>query len=196
MPIVMGTCTDKESKVDECIRRLTECNATTVALKTSPIALATLWMQNNLLPILPKFLQQKAALDLFQRHTMVFSNVPGPSRSIRFCGERVIGLQAIFANLLPQIIMLSYGGAIFANLVIDTDIISDSKVIEDFYLQEIMLMCEAYKIELPNNSVSDLLAPTCHSSKNGNGIGNGNIGVIDQESIVAASLATLKKMKK
>ena len=92
--------------------------------------------------------------------------------------------------------MLSYGGAIFANLVIDTDIISDSKVIEDFYLQEIMLMCEAYKIELPNNSVSDLLAPTCHSSKNGNGIGNGNIGVIDQESIVAASLATLKKMKK
>lgn len=188
MPIVMS---GNGKGDDACISRLKECHKTTVALKNSPMALATLWIQNNVLPCLPKFFQQKAALDLFQRHTMVFSNVPGPSRSIRLCGERVVGLQAIFANLLPQIIMLSYGGAIFANLVVDEEIVTDANIIEELYLLELLDLCKAYDIELPGHAkittTKDLLSPLGTSASH-------KIGTIDQEVIVPHSIATLKKI--
>ena len=62
-------------------------------IKKSPIAFVQLWIQSNLLPLLPKFLQQNTALDLFKRHSMVFSNVPGPDKATFFAGEKIVGMQ-------------------------------------------------------------------------------------------------------
>lgn len=33
----------------------------------------------------------------------VFSNLPGPTEQLVFCGETVTGMQIIFPNLIPQV---------------------------------------------------------------------------------------------
>lgn len=36
----------------------------------------------------------------------VFSNLPGPTEQLVFCGETVTGMQIIFPNLIPQVYIL------------------------------------------------------------------------------------------
>lgn len=196
LPIVLGREGDESSSAT-AIRRLKTCNATTNALKTSPMAFATLWIQNNLLPLLPTFAAQKAAYDLFVRHTMVFSNVPGPSRTVTFCGSRIVGMQAIFPNLIPQVIMISYAGALFNNMVLDDELVGDSHLLKQFYLEEILELCKAYNVSLPsspthsgsgsavsNSPMDVLLAPLSREN---------TCGVIDVPAAVQASNEYLQK---
>ena len=56
-----------------------------------------------MLALAPDFLVKKTAHDVFSRHTMVFSNLPGPTEDLVFCGETVTGMQIIFPNLIPQV---------------------------------------------------------------------------------------------
>jgi len=60
-------------------------------------------VQNHVLALAPDFLVKKTAHDVFSRHTMVFSNLPGPTEDLVFCGETVTGMQIIFPNLIPQV---------------------------------------------------------------------------------------------
>lgn len=151
MPIVLGTDNLKDG-TPECLTRLRECNKTTAVLKQSPLAFVTLWIQNNLLPLMPKSMAQKTAMDLFIRHTMVFSNVPGPTRVVNVCGERVLGIQAIFNNLLPQVILMSYCDKIFSNMVVDPDLVKDSDLLRQMYLDELLSLCIALDVPLEHKN--------------------------------------------
>jgi len=76
-----------------CIDRLQACSETMSQLKKSPVAAVQLWIQSNILPLLPTALSQTTALDLFKRHSLVFSNLPGPENTVYFAGEAVNGFQ-------------------------------------------------------------------------------------------------------
>lgn len=54
-------------------------------LKKSLAPYCQLLIQNYVLPLLPLFLRRKAAQDVFTRHSLVFSNVPGPDHSLAIC---------------------------------------------------------------------------------------------------------------
>ena len=90
-------------------------------LKTAPTAGVQLWLQRVIPLILPQFLQQKTAFDIFTRHSMVFSNVPGPGQDIYLCGEKVVGMQILFPNLVPQCLLISYSDSIFFNMSLDDE---------------------------------------------------------------------------
>lgn len=60
-------------------------------------------IQNNILPLAPDFLRKQLAQDIFSRHSMVFSNVPGPAEPMYLCGEKLLGMQALFPNLIAQV---------------------------------------------------------------------------------------------
>ena len=45
------------------------------ALKASPVVAVQYWVQSVLLPLLPTWLGQKTAYDIFSRHSTVFSNL-------------------------------------------------------------------------------------------------------------------------
>ncbi len=127
--------------------RVKECNVTMNALKTSPVALVQLWVQSYVLSLLPLSIQRKLAHDAFSRHTMVFSNVPGPSKVITLGGEPVVGMQVIFPNLLPQVILISYSGSVFMNMVLDDALVTDFEKLCDFYLEELKELAKKYGIE-------------------------------------------------
>lgn len=118
-------------------QRLKACSKTTGAMKQSAMVGVQLWVQSNLLPLLPRFLQQKTAHDVFSRHTLVFSNLPGPSAPCHLCKQKLVAVHAIFPNIIPQAIVLSYGQEIFFNLTLDPAVVPDSDDFKTMIVDEL-----------------------------------------------------------
>lgn len=140
---------------DSSIARLKACNKLMTSIKTSYVAPIQMWIQSNILPLLPQFLQRKTAYDIFSRHSIVFSNVPGPPHTIHFCGEKILGIQVIFPNLIPQCLIVSYANEIFMNMVIDCHVIKDCDILlPRFYMEEAIALGKEYGIVKQEGDVS------------------------------------------
>lgn len=128
--------------------RLYKCHATTSALKRSPTPGVQMWLQNFLPNILPQAFQQKTAFDIFSRHTCVFSNVPGPADLISLCGEQVVGMQILFPNILPNVILISYAGAIYFNMNMDDELLPGAaEELPKYYLEELKELAKEYGLD-------------------------------------------------
>ena len=99
----------------------------------------------------PDFLFGKVAQNLFSRHSVVFSNVPGPAEPVFICGKRLVGLQGIYPNLITQLICISYCGEMQMNLVTDPDIIDAPATLSEYYLDELNALASHYGID-PNDT--------------------------------------------
>lgn len=106
-------------------------------LKKSRKPRVGLWMVNQMAKLLPMQVTQSAAKDLFGAHSMVFSNVPGPSETLFILGEEVHGVQGVFYNLIPQFILVSYRGKVWMNFVVDPDVITDPEVFTECFFEEL-----------------------------------------------------------
>eukprot|EP01038_Epipyxis_sp_PR26KG_P016363 gene16363-22302_t len=134
--------------------RVSDCSIITTKMKTSPAAYLQLWIQDNIISILPKFIGQQIAYDVFTRHSMVFSNLPGPSEPFTFCDSKLLGIQAIFPNLIPQVIIISYNGDVFFNMSVDPDVIDMHSYLPSLYISELKELAESFGIE-----TNDMLSP-------------------------------------
>lgn len=144
-PLAVNEITSKD--------RLAVCARATRRLKKSPTAFIQLFLQNNILSLAPSFFTKQIAFDLFTRHSIVFSNLPGPSRKIKICGEDIEGLQIIFPNLIPQVIVLSYNGGVFFNLCIDSSSV-DVDLLPKLFLEEAADLAQSLGI---NCTESDMI---------------------------------------
>ena len=139
-----------------CLQRLQECTKFTSALKKSPIALMQMWVQNNIASRLPKFLQKQTVQDVFSRHSMVFSNVPGPQQPAYFHGHRLHGIQVLFPNVLSQLCLLSYDGGVFMNMIVDPSIVTDASLLPDLFVAELNDMAKSLNLKISEDKI---LAP-------------------------------------
>lgn len=133
--------------------RVTACAKITKALKKAPTAFIQLFLQNHVVSRLPQFLQRQIPFDIFSRHSIVFSNVPGPNERIALCGEPILGMYIMFPNLIPQVILMSYAGGIFFDLCADPADV-DEKVLARAFIEETLDMGKAYGMTI---SEDDLL---------------------------------------
>ena len=117
--------------------RLVEATREMQAVKESGRVVVQQWVQETILPHLPTFLARQTAYDIFSRHSMVFSNVPGPQQEIYFAKQRMCGLHVLFPNLVNQTMIISYGGGIFMNMVLDPDVVPDTQPIVDAFTAEL-----------------------------------------------------------
>lgn len=144
VPLTVNETTPKE--------RLLACAKITTALKSSPSAIIQLFVQNYLIAYAPQFIQQKIAFDAFSRHSIVFSNVPGPSEAISLCGEKISGVNVVFPNLLPQIIIISYNGGIHFTLSADPAEVDDS-VLPGLLMEELKSMAQELGVSTDNMTI-------------------------------------------
>jgi hypothetical protein len=128
--------------------RLRSCHESTMALKGSSMVALQWLVQTYLLPLMPAFLRKQTALDLFARHSMVFSNLPGNEEPLLLGTRPLLGLQVIFPNLLPQSILISYNKRIFSNLVVDPAYISDAdkKLLQSLWREELEEMADSLHV--------------------------------------------------
>jgi diacylglycerol O-acyltransferase / wax synthase len=146
VPLPINATTPKE--------RLEQCNALMNDAKSSPEALVQLWLQDQLLSRLPTFLVRQTAFDIFSRQSLVFSNVPGPQEIACFGGEPIIGMQSTFPNILYQVLIISYCGSIFMNMVVDGSVVKDSDLLAKSFQDEVADMAKLHGVDTAN-----MLAP-------------------------------------
>lgn len=146
--------------------RLMSCAKNTRRLKKSPAAVIQLWLQDKILSLLPTFFTRQTAFDVFSRHSIVFSNLPGPANIVKLCGETILGFQISFPNLLPQTIIMSYNNGVYFNLAIDEEIINQSvsldgvgskkEILCKLFLDELKELAREYNIPCEDK---DMLKP-------------------------------------
>jgi len=96
-----------------------------------------LWMINKVASKLPLSVSQDTARELFSAHSMVFSNVPGPTENLYLCGQEVLGLQSVFFNAIPQFLLISYRERVWMNFVVDPDVITDPESFIECFFDEL-----------------------------------------------------------
>lgn len=151
--------------ITDCKDRLYATHKVTSERFASPTVLVQYWIQTYLVPLLPKFLALQTAFDIFSRHSMIFSNVPGPAKPLLFCDEPLLGMQILFPNLLNQVLLISYGGQIFYNMVVEEDACPQGKeLLPGLFLEEIKELAKKFNVD---TNPTFMLAPLSPQGKFG-----------------------------
>ena len=112
--------------------RLKYIHRRTQEMKTSPRAMVQMAVQ-NFAANLPLAVGQQTVYDIFSRHSVVFSNVPGPDQPICMDGKVATGVQMFYSNLIPQIGLVSYAGKVYGNIILDPTAVPNADKIAIFY---------------------------------------------------------------
>jgi hypothetical protein len=128
--------------------RLSYCNQQSQVAKKSLNAFMQLWFQNNVMAYLPAFMTQKIAFDVFSRHSLILSNVPGPARVVMYGEHKLLGMQFFFPNLLPQYDVVSYNGSIFACISLPIDVVRSPDLLPDLFLEEVKELAKTFGVSM------------------------------------------------
>jgi hypothetical protein len=90
-------------------------------LEKGLVPMVSFILSNFAMKWLPRTISRDQTLQLFSRHSMVLSNVPGPPEPVSFANHEVKSVQMIHMNLIPQLAFLSYRGTIFGNAIVGID---------------------------------------------------------------------------
>lgn len=93
----------------------------------------------------PPVMLGTVAQQLFSRHTLVFSNVPGPAEPVAIGGKRVLGIYSAFPNLITQVLCLSYDGRMFMSIACDESVPQPERLAE-LYLDDLRQLAIAYGV--------------------------------------------------
>ncbi len=129
--------------------RLRHIHAKTTEMKDKPRAYVQLQIQNELGPYVPYSVGKQTVFDIFSRHSLVLTNVPGPSRNTLFAGKTVKRVQLFFDNLLTQVDLISYAGQVFGNIIFDADQLPNFEIFGRLYAKALAELAERLKVEVP-----------------------------------------------
>ena len=87
-------------------------------LKASPEAYLQLTVDELAASVLPRDTMSQSSLELVIKHSLVFTNVPGPGESIFMMGQKITDIQTPIANIIPQMSMLSSDGFVHFTMVV------------------------------------------------------------------------------
>lgn len=85
----------------------------------------------------PKF-QSQTVYDFMSKHSMVFTNVPGPTKPVTlFRGKAVRSMTFAVSNLVNQVSVMSYAGEMGFSLVVDPDATPDAHLVGEYFAREL-----------------------------------------------------------
>mmetsp|Transcript_6708 Transcript_6708/g.10028 ORF Transcript_6708/g.10028 Transcript_6708/m.10028 type:complete len:526 (-) Transcript_6708:272-1849(-) len=124
----------------------------TSELKNSPIPHCQLWFQNVVCPWLPTSAFQKAVYDIYSRHNLTCTNVPGPAKKVLVAGKPVVNCRFnVDGHVHPVVSILSYNGQINVLFTADIKSIPDMRILERFYMCALKALGEEMGVEVPRN---------------------------------------------
>ncbi|KAL7530211.1 hypothetical protein ACHAXR_003365 [Thalassiosira sp. AJA248-18] len=129
--------------------RLKHIHAKTTEMKEKPRAYMQLSIQNNLGPYIPVSVGQQTVFDTFSRHSLVLTNVPGPTDKVLFAGKKVKSVQLFFDNLLTQVDLISYAGQVYGNIIFDAEQLPDSEIFGQFYAVALVELAKRLNVDVP-----------------------------------------------
>lgn len=116
--------------------RLKKAQKVCNAMKRSPEPYVTRSL-NKIVNLAGPDLQRQIVCDYMTRHSMVFTNVPGPTEPILLVGMRVRDIIFACSNIVNQVSVLSYAGTLRLTLVVDSDVTPDAEYVGQMFREEI-----------------------------------------------------------
>lgn len=123
--------------------RLKKAHKVCNTMKRSPEPYVTRAL-NEIVNIAGPNVQRQIVCDYMTRHSMVFTNVPGPTEPILLFGKRVRDIVFACANIINQVSVLSYAGHLRLTLVVDSDVTPDAEYIGQMFSEEIAALKAVY----------------------------------------------------
>eukprot|EP00461_Guttulinopsis_vulgaris_P003274 UN03275 len=90
---------------------------------------------------------QATAADLFSRHTMVFSNVPGPNSRVFWGTEEIRGFHMVYPNITTQVGIISLNNCIWMNFTLDPVEIQNAAKLGQFVYEELQEMAKVWNVD-------------------------------------------------
>eukprot|EP00128_Syssomonas_multiformis_P011103 Colp12_sorted_trinity150504_noHs@3414 len=118
-------------------QRLVDCKTNLDKIKRSPEAFLQLGLNRLAHKILPYKTATQTARDIMLKHSMVFTNVPGPLNPVFLGGEQVTRVMMYVANTVPQFSIVSYNGELSFSIVVDDTVIKSPEKILEFFEAEL-----------------------------------------------------------
>lgn len=88
----------------------------------------------------PRTLHAKLASELFSKHSLLVSCTPGMGKPTVFpkhaSGQTISEIQMVFPNCIPQISIITYNGAVYANIVADPALYPEPYMLGEFWVSE------------------------------------------------------------
>jgi hypothetical protein len=103
--------------VNDILERLWKIHESLADLKKGLVPIVASLL-STLVMKLPRPISRDQTINLFARHSMVLSNVPGPPEPVSFANHEIQSVQMIHMNIIPQLSFLSYRGMIFGNAIV------------------------------------------------------------------------------
>lgn len=108
-------------------------------MKSKAYIAGAVGLQNFLSGIAPRAVLEKAASEIWSKHTMQVTNVPAPSVPMRFPaegGELVKEVSLVVCNVMPQVSIISYDNFIYASIVADPALYPDTAAFGRMWVDE------------------------------------------------------------
>lgn len=106
--------------------------------KTSGVMLAALKITDTGSSIMSQSQYQKTAMELMERHSVVFSNVPGPDFEIKTFGSKLDEIFMIYPNAITQTGILSYNGRISFCVTLDPTTFKNADLLGPLFVKELI----------------------------------------------------------
>lgn len=113
--------------VDNLLQRLWIIHENLADLKRGLVPIVSSLL-STLVMKLPRMISRDQTLQLFARHSMVLSNVPGPPEPVSFANHEVRSVHMIHMNIIPQLSFLSYGGTVYSNAIIGMEGVEEDEM--------------------------------------------------------------------
>lgn len=122
-------------------------------LKNSPLPYCQLLTQNQIIPALRLNFNftRKQTHDVVTRHTLNWTNVPGPKEEAILCGKLCKNVQFFLNHIMPVVSMLSYNGQVNISMTIDDEDNKDIHLFPQFYSRALVLLAREVNAEIPSS---------------------------------------------
>jgi len=91
------------------------------------------------------FIIEDGTTNGMQRHSCIFSNVPGFEDVVYFQKQKVVKVEASYLNVIPQILMVSYNQNVYTTLACDHQYYSNAQDLIDYMNKEIETIVKQIK---------------------------------------------------
>ncbi|EGB03968.1 hypothetical protein AURANDRAFT_67590 [Aureococcus anophagefferens] len=130
--------------VEDRGRRLAEVQASMRALKKSRAG----FIQAVIVAIFEKFGLEKLAggaqRDVFAKHSLVYSNLPGYEKPVFFAKSKIAKFGVFFPNMISQVVFFSYDGTLSLSVSTDATYVTEPHLLNELFAAEVA----AWKTEL------------------------------------------------
>jgi diacylglycerol O-acyltransferase len=141
-----------EFPANKPVDRLKEIKKRSDQLKSSLEPLFMFGMHVILRTFLPYNMVQDINFEALMRHSMLFTNVPGPEKRVYIAGKPVDYVDPMFVGAIPQLTAVSYNGKVAVSWVVDDDFVKDPARLAECFKEELIALKDSFAGEENKNN--------------------------------------------